>query len=57
MGLRLHGPRKLSNLEKAALHLVFNAYPKSFPKKKFKHVTYTDITAMKYLRMSHKGNL
>ena len=34
MGLRLHGPRKLSNLEKAALHLVFNAYPKSFPKKK-----------------------
>ena len=26
MALRQHGPRKLSNLEKAAIHLVFNAY-------------------------------
>lgn len=27
MALRQHGPRKLSNLEKAAIHLVFKAYP------------------------------
>ncbi len=28
MALRQHGPRKLSNLEKAAIDLVFEAYPK-----------------------------
>ena len=34
MALRHHGPRKLSNLEKAALHLVFEAYPKTDRKQK-----------------------
>ena len=29
MGLRLHGPRKLSNLERAAINLVFGAYPET----------------------------
>ncbi len=46
MALRQHGPRKLSNLEKAALDLVFKAYPIPRGNKKKK-------TIFDDLRISH----
>ena len=50
MALRHHGPRKLSNLEKAALDLVFEAYP--IPRNNEKKETIFDTLTVSHLPVS-----
>ena len=50
MALRQHGPRKFSNLEKAALDLVFKAYP--IPRNNEKKETIFDTLTVSHLPVS-----